>query len=93
MLRTLILAHLDSLLPLVKDALPPEVQSAGGVLPLAQALKQMHRPESLAEALQGRNRLAFEELLHVQLMHRRANKLARESRAGCFQSSRCTCVA
>ena len=89
MLRTLILAHLDSLLPLVKDALPPEVQSAGGVLPLAQALKQMHRPESLAEALQGRNRLAFEELLHVQLMHRRANKLARESRAGTpFRSRR-----
>lgn len=82
LLRTLVLAHLDALLPLVKDTLPPEVQKAGGVLPLAQSLKQMHRPESLAEALQGRARLAYEELLYVQLMHRRANKLARESRIG-----------
>lgn len=81
-LRSLVLQHLDALLPLVKDALPPEVQKAGGVLPLAQALRQMHRPESLAEALQGRARLAFEELLYVQLMHRRANKLARETRVG-----------
>ncbi|MEO7998161.1 MAG: DNA helicase RecG, partial [Gemmatimonadaceae bacterium] len=82
MLRTLVLQHLDSLLPLVKDVLPPEVQKAGGVLPLAQALRQMHRPESLQEALQGRARLAFEELLYVQIMHRRANKLAREARVG-----------
>ena len=81
-LRTLVLQHLDALLPLVKDVLPPEVQQVGGVLPLAQALRQMHRPESLADALQGRARLAFEELLYVQIMHRRANKLARELRVG-----------
>ncbi|MBC8086632.1 MAG: ATP-dependent DNA helicase RecG [Phycisphaerae bacterium] len=81
-LRSLVLQHLDLLLPLVRDALPPEVQQAGGVLPLAQALKQMHRPQSLKEALVGRARLAFEELLLVQLLHRRANKLARELRVG-----------
>lgn len=89
-LRSLVAQHLDSLLPLVKDVLPPEVQRAGGVLPLAQALRQMHRPESLAEALQGRARLAFEELLYVQLVHRRANKLARELRAGTPYRSRRT---
>lgn len=82
LLRGLVLQHLDALLPLVKDVLPPDVQKAGGVLPLAQALRQMHRPETLAEALQGRARLAFEELLYVQLLHRRANQLARELRAG-----------
>lgn len=82
LLRGLVLQHLDALLPLVKDVLPPDVQKAGGVLPLAQALGQMHRPETLAEALQGRARLAFEELLYVQLLHRRANQLARELRAG-----------
>lgn len=81
-LRSLVLQHLDALLPLVKDALPPEVQRAGGVLSLAQALRQMHRPESLKQALEGRARLAFEELLLVQLLHRRANKLARALRAG-----------
>ncbi|MGV3708914.1 MAG: ATP-dependent DNA helicase RecG [Gemmatimonas sp.] len=81
-LRSLVLQHLDKLLPLVKEPLPSEVLKAGGVLQLRQALEQMHRPQSLAEALQGRARLAFEELLHVQLLHRRANMLAREARVG-----------
>lgn len=81
-LRSLVTQHLDALLPLVKESLPPEVLKAGGVLPLAQGLRQMHRPETLKEALEGRARLAFEELLLVQLLHRRANKLAREMRVG-----------
>jgi ATP-dependent DNA helicase RecG len=82
MLRTLISQHLDALLPLVKEMLPPDILKAGGVSPLPQSLRQMHRPVSVAEAVQGRARLAFEELLCVQLLHRRANQLARELRPG-----------
>ena len=46
------------------------------------ALRMVHRPTSLAEAMRGRARLAFEELLFVQLLQRRAKALAREARRG-----------
>ena len=82
LLRSLVLQHLDALLLLVREVLPDEVLRAAGVIRLPDALLQMHRPTSVVEALQGRARLAFEELLCVQLLHRRANQLAREQRAG-----------
>ena len=47
------------------------------------ALRMVHRPTSIAEAMQGRARLAFEELLFVQLLHRRAQGAgARDARSG-----------
>ncbi len=81
-LRGLLDAHLDRLLPLVSDYLPPWIPSLGGVPALPDALRMVHRPASLAEAMAGRARLAFEELFFVQLLHRRANHLAREERRG-----------
>jgi ATP-dependent DNA helicase RecG len=42
----------------------------------------VHRPSSIVEAMQGRSRLAFEELFFVQLLHQRAKAIAREPRAG-----------
>jgi ATP-dependent DNA helicase RecG len=81
-IRSLIDRHLDALLPLVSDPLPRDVVSSAGVVSLPEALRMVHRPASLAEAVEGRNRLAFEELLFVQLLHRRANAIAREARAG-----------
>jgi ATP-dependent DNA helicase RecG len=42
----------------------------------------VHRPSSLAEAMRGRERLAFEELFFVNLLHLRAKSLAREQRRG-----------
>ena len=81
-LRTLIEDHLDRLLPLVSDYLPPWVPALGGVPALPDALRMVHRPRTLAEARAGRARLAFEELFFVQLLHRRANALAREERVG-----------
>ncbi|MEP6779449.1 MAG: ATP-dependent DNA helicase RecG, partial [Gemmatimonadaceae bacterium] len=82
LLRSLVQQHLDALLLLVKEILPDEVLKAAGVIRLPDALRQMHRPTSVKEALQGRARLSFEELLCVQLLHRRANQLAREQRTG-----------
>lgn len=89
-LRSLIDQHLPSLLPLVQEHLPATVVQAAGVPPLAEALRMVHRPESVAEAARGRDRLAFDELLFVQLLHRRANALARTPRQGIVFSPRRT---
>lgn len=81
-LRGLLDAYLDQLLPLVEEYLPERVLADAGVPPLPKALGMVHRPASLAEAYAGRARLAFEELLAVQVLHRMANRLAREARGG-----------
>jgi ATP-dependent DNA helicase RecG len=81
-IRGLIERHVHALLPLVTEYLPAEVLRAGGVPPLPEALRMVHRPTSVAEAMTGRARLAFEELLFVQVLHRRAKALAREPRGG-----------
>src|SRR6185503_7881135 len=76
-IRSIIDAHLDALLPLVTEYLPNEILSAAAVPPIRDALRMVHRPTSLAEAMQGRERLAFEELFFVNLLHLRAKSLAR----------------
>jgi ATP-dependent DNA helicase RecG len=81
-IRGIIESHLDELLPLVTEYLPREVLSAAAVPSIADALRMVHRPSSLGEAMEGRARLAFEELLFVQLLQQRAKALARETRRG-----------
>jgi ATP-dependent DNA helicase RecG len=49
---------------------------------LHEAFRLVHRPASVAEAERGRARLAFDELFFVQILHRRANGIARAPRAG-----------
>jgi ATP-dependent DNA helicase RecG len=81
-IRGLIEKHLDALLPQVEEYLPAPLLRTAGVPPLPEALRAVHRPTSVAEALAGRARLAFEELLFVHLLQRRARTLAREARDG-----------
>ncbi|MEO8945314.1 MAG: ATP-dependent DNA helicase RecG [Gemmatimonadaceae bacterium] len=81
-LRALIDTHLDALLPLIEEYLSAELRRRAGVVGLADALRMVHRPGSLAEAQRGRDRLAFDELFFVQLLQRRANRIAREARGG-----------
>ncbi|MEP6990313.1 MAG: ATP-dependent DNA helicase RecG [bacterium] len=81
-IRGIIDAHLDELLPLVTEYLPREVLEAAAVPSIGDALRMVHRPTSLAQALEGRARLAFEELLFVQLLQQRAKALSREPRRG-----------
>jgi ATP-dependent DNA helicase RecG len=88
LLRGIVDAHLDELLPQVQDYLPPDVISRAGVLPLRDALGAVHRPASMAEALRGRERLAFEELFFVHLLHQRARHMARGDRTGITFSNR-----
>jgi ATP-dependent DNA helicase RecG len=81
-IRSIVEAHLDALLPLVTEYLPNEVLAAGQVPSIRDAMRMVHRPTSLAEAMRGRERLAFEELFFVNLLHLRAKSLAREERRG-----------
>ncbi|HVS59158.1 MAG TPA: ATP-dependent DNA helicase RecG [Gemmatimonadaceae bacterium] len=81
-IRGIIDAHLDTLLPLLKEYLPEDVLRLAGVPPLREAMRMVHRPQSIGEGAQGRSRLAFEELLFVHILHRRANALVREKRHG-----------
>src|SRR5262245_6704671 len=81
-IRSIIEAHLDALLELVEEYLPEDVLRVAGVPAIGDALRMVHRPSSLAEAYEGRSRLAFEELFFVHLLHQRAKTLAREHRRG-----------
>ena len=88
-IRSIIDAHLDALLPLVNEYLPNEILAAAQVTDIRDALRMVHRPTSLAEAMRGRERLAFEELFFVNLLQLRAKTLAREERRGIhFQNKR-----
>jgi ATP-dependent DNA helicase RecG len=81
-IRSLVERHLDALIALSEDPLPEPLRRAAGLPPLATALAAVHRPASIEEAEQGRRRLAFDELLDLQLMLIRARAVAKRQRAG-----------
>ena len=81
-IRGIIASHLDALLPLISEYLPEDILDATGLPALKDALRMVHRPESIADAHRGRNRLAFDEFLFMQLLMRRSNHLARSRREG-----------
>lgn len=81
-IRGLIDTQLDTLLPQVDEYFPSALLKEARVVSLGNALRMVHRPTSIAEAMRGRERLAFEELFFVQLLQRRANQLARAKRKG-----------
>jgi ATP-dependent DNA helicase RecG len=81
-IRSIIEAHLDTLLGLVEEYLPREVLASVAVPPIRDALRMVHRPASLAEASEGRSRLAFEELFFIHVLHQRARALSRTARQG-----------
>ncbi|HET7427059.1 MAG TPA: ATP-dependent DNA helicase RecG [Gemmatimonadales bacterium] len=81
-IRGLIDRHLDALIALSVDVLPEALRRSLDLPSLADALRAVHRPESAAEAERGRRRLAFDELLDLQLMLIRARAVAKRSRTG-----------
>lgn len=81
-IRGIIDNQLDTLLPLLKEYLPPEILHIAEVPPLREAIQLLHRPKTITDGLRGRERLAFEELLFTQILHRKANALKRQRRKG-----------
>jgi ATP-dependent DNA helicase RecG len=88
-IRGLIDQHLDRLIAASHDIMPERVLAEAGLPPLAAALRMVHRPTTVEEAERGRRRLAFDELLDLQLMLVRARTLAKRARSGvAFQVKR-----
>jgi ATP-dependent DNA helicase RecG len=81
-IRAILDANLDPLLAQVEEYLPKDLLAEVDVPAIGEALRMVHRPQSIAEAMRGRSRLAFEELFFVHLLHQRAKRLAREVRKG-----------
>jgi ATP-dependent DNA helicase RecG len=88
-IRSLIDRHLDALIELSTDPLPETLRQQAGLPPLTEALRAVHRPTSAEDAERGRRRLAFDELLDLQLMLIRARTIAKRQRLGvAFQVKR-----
>ena len=81
-IRGVIDKHLDALVPALEEYLPAELLRETGLPGIQDAMRRVHRPTSVAEALSGRARLAYDELLCVHLLQRRANAIARQARRG-----------
>ena len=81
-IRALIDRHLDALITLAADPVPPVVLKGLDLPALAEALREVHRPKEIAGAERGRRRLAFDELFDLQLTLARARSLAKQARAG-----------
>jgi ATP-dependent DNA helicase RecG len=75
-IRAILDENLDRLLPLLQaeDAVPRTLTEAAALPTLMQAVAMLHRPESLKQAELGRRRLAFDELLFLQLLHARVRQ-------------------
>ena len=81
-IRALIDRHLPELITLAADPVPPAVIRGLDLPPLAEALRDVHHPNDVAEAERGRRRLAFDELFDLQLTLARARFLAKTARSG-----------
>ncbi len=81
-IRGLIDRHLDQMIAFSRDPLPEAIPAGLSLPPLPEALRLVHRPPTIIEAEVGRRRLAFDELLDLQLMLARARLLARRQRPG-----------
>ena len=83
-IRGIIEANLDDLLAEAKDreVFPDDWLVELELPQLADALKVLHRPESLATVEQARRRLAWEELFFLQLLHARARHELRSLETG-----------
>jgi len=75
---------LKSILPLIKkssDWLPEEIREKLNLLPLNQALKQIHFPQNFKKLEEARRRLSFDELFLLQLKSQIARREIKNSQA------------
>lgn len=87
-IRKLLADNLDELLAEARDAdsLPASIRESLSLPDLETAFRALHRPERLAEVEIGRQRLAFDELFYLQLLHARTHfQQSREVRGIAFE--------
>ncbi|MCJ7522869.1 MAG: ATP-dependent DNA helicase RecG, partial [Dehalococcoidia bacterium] len=65
--RKLVKGTLDRWLPALPDFLPETIRNRAGLLPLPEAIRQAHYPDSEQGRNEARKRLAFDELFVIQL--------------------------
>jgi len=81
-IRKIVRENLDALLREAeeRDPIPAEWREGLRLPPLGAALRALHRPRAMAVIEPARRRIAFDELLFLQLLHARArHRLKRES--------------
>ena len=66
-LRTMIAGLLEAFLERVQDPVPADIRARHGLLGLVEATKQIHYPDSDELLQEARRRLAFDELLAIQI--------------------------
>jgi len=75
-------AVLDRALPLIEDHLPEAYRRERALPTLREAYRMIHRPETEGDAAEARRRLAFDELLLLQLgvhLRRRETRVTRRA--------------
>ncbi|MEI7498736.1 MAG: ATP-dependent DNA helicase RecG, partial [Candidatus Falkowbacteria bacterium] len=65
----------------LEDWLPMELVNAYGLLPLAESLTEIHFPKNQARLARARHRLAFNELLFLQLQAQQSRSLVSHHKA------------
>ena len=81
-IRRFVRQALDGVLPSLDDPLPADVRHRAGLLGLGNALSQAHFPDSTADVKAARHRLAFDELLTMQLATIRRKRQWQEEETG-----------
>jgi ATP-dependent DNA helicase RecG len=65
--RTLIKQVVDRTAGMLEDHLPANVRERAGLMPLTEAIQQIHFPNTKESLERARKRLAFDEFLYIQL--------------------------
>jgi ATP-dependent DNA helicase RecG len=66
-IRNAVRVALDSFANKIEDPLPDSLRRRFGLMPVADALRQIHVPDTIEAAEEARNRFAFEELLMIEV--------------------------
>ena len=80
--RGLIKSALDRYADRAPDSLPPWLRARHALLPLAEALREIHFPTSEESRDEARRRLAFEELFYLQVLLGRQKAKNQEPETG-----------
>lgn len=66
-IRRVMHSVVNRLAPKVPDPVPQSVRASAGLMPLSDALRQIHFPDNREQLNEARHRLAFDEMLLLQL--------------------------